>query len=123
MTEDKDIKHIIENLMTETAPNNFEVALMDKIEALQHKPIPKFKPIIANKIWYFISLVFLLALLLIKFTAYFESLSIDLFQNVLPSLSKLPNELIIIPIIPLALYFVDVVRKYRFEASLKKGIV
>jgi len=123
MIEDKELKHIIENLMTEAAPHNFEVDLMDKIEALQHMPIPAFKPIIANKIWYLISVILLAALIFVKFTSYYELFSIDFLQNIISKLSVLPNELIIIPIIPLALYFVDVVRKYRFESKLRKGLV
>jgi len=121
MTEEEKFKLIAENLMTTKAPDNFEDTLMQKIEALNNKPLPEFKPIISNKFWVVLATLFALLFLIGKVSAInFSSEIVDnqLFSDGLNFVHNLPTELIFILTIPLFLYFVDTLRLYFFKRKL-----
>ena len=117
MEKDKELQKLIEEMMHYEAPENFEEQLIFKIEELEDKPIPKIEPLISNKVWFAFAAM-IGAIFLYDIVTDF-SLPYEQLDQLNKLLSKIPIETTAILCIPIVLYFVDVLSKWKFLSKLR----
>ncbi len=115
MTEDKEIKDLVNKMFMEKAPENFEDALLSKLDAIIEKPLPVYESIIPRKFWILLFGALVAGILAIQFFTTpinIQATYIQSFFNVVRSISLTWT---LVPLVPLFLYFVDIYREYRFN--------
>lgn len=115
MEQDKEIKDLVDKLFMEKAPKDFEDNLLSKISELVEKPLPEYSPLIPRKFWLILFGVIIVGILGIKLFTTPIVIDTSFLDTYLYHLRSISLTWMLVPLVPLLLYFIDIYKEYRFK--------
>lgn len=117
MEQDKELKDLVNKMFMEKAPVDFEDNLLSKIDALVEKPLPVYEPIIPRKFWLILFGVLVAGVLAVKLFTTPMQLDTSFIDTYIENLRSVSMTWMLVPLVPLLLYFIDIYREYRFNLN------